>query len=373
HDDVLDTYVNKPLFQAFPLSEGQQYFKQQTWDLALAPNIKDTPVDPHTKQAVTPEDLIKGQPKQPWIGEAVIVVKGAIKNSGTVKEVQHSHRVRSGLLVRVEMNYVSADHGVSPFFYFDYAWLRDPKTGLPLHIRHPLHGQMRYWEPLARVKAVSVPNPKIAQSWTRPISTSSTPPWNNLDFVDPFQTAGAGSSSASSAPPPPPTHWILDSRLDEKEFFVRWKPNNGPEMSKVIAKPECRFGRVRLTHGADSWIVPAEEIYDVAVPILPKTNKLPLVVVRGEHTGKHLRQFFCKYWPNEEEPHIMAVVYHHWGTTAEKRQENHIEVQAKDCAQAAYEPNKQKFKADIEQLRRDARRSDKGKTPKRPYKPKPQH
>ncbi|THU99081.1 hypothetical protein K435DRAFT_856046 [Dendrothele bispora CBS 962.96] len=341
HDDVLDTYVNKPLFQAFPLSEGQQYFKQQTWDLSLAPNLKDAPVDPHTKQTVMPEDMIKGQPRQPWIDEAVLVVKGTIKTSGTVKEVQRSHHL--------------------------------PRTGLPLHIRHPLHGRMRYWEPLVRVKAVSIPNPKIAHSWTRPIWTSNTPPWSNQDFVDPFQTAGAGPSFTSSAPPPPPTHWILDPRLDEKEFYVRWKPNNGPEMSKVIAKPECCFGRVRLTHGADSWIMPAEEIYDVAVPILPKTNKLPLVVVRGEHTGKHLRQFFCKYWPNEEEARIMAVVYSNWGTTAEKRLENHIEVQAQDCAQAAYEPNKQKFKADIEQLRRDARRSDKGKTPKRPYKPKTQH
>ncbi|THU80596.1 hypothetical protein K435DRAFT_874228 [Dendrothele bispora CBS 962.96] len=330
HDDVHDTYAQKPLQEVHPLSDKQQYFKQASWGLTPAPNITTPIQDPHTRQPVLPEDFLKRQPDQPWLNQPVIVVKGAIKTTGIVKEVQRNQHVPSGLVVRVEMNFMSAEHGASPTFDFDYSWLRDPITGLPLHIRHPLRGRMRYWEPLTRVKAVSVPNPNALKPCTRPTSAPSTPPWNNRVFVDPFQNSGSGPSiSVSSASP---SHWSLDPRLDGKEFFVCWKPPTGPGMSKVIAKPECRFDRIRLTDGADSWVVPPAEICDVAVPILPKTNRYPLVVIRGEHTGKNLRQFFCKYWPNEEEPRIMAAVYSGWGTTAERKLEDHVEVEAKDFA-----------------------------------------
>ncbi|THU75402.1 hypothetical protein K435DRAFT_880899 [Dendrothele bispora CBS 962.96] len=270
----------------------------------------------------------------------------------------------------VELNFVSAEHGVSPRFTFDYAWLRDPLTGLPLHIRHPLRGRQKYWEPLGRIKAVSVPNPKLG---LQPLSanippTLPTPTWNGGDFADPFQAPGTGPSTTSLSSPS--LHWSVDPRLDDKQFFVRWQPKEGLGMHKVVAKPDCKFGRVLLSDGAQNWFVPPEEVFDLQLSIKPTTNKSPLLVVRGEHTGKHLRQIFCKYVDGEDEPVITAAVYGSWGTSAERQIEPYIEVRAKDCAFVTDEPNKEKFKEEINALRKAARRSESGKA-KRLYKPKP--
>jgi hypothetical protein len=54
------------------------------------------------------------------------------------------------------------------------------------------------------------------------------------EFVDPFQTPGAGLSSVTQSPLPPPHHWTLDSRLNGEEFFVKWKPAQGMAMAKVV-------------------------------------------------------------------------------------------------------------------------------------------
>ncbi|KAK7461152.1 hypothetical protein VKT23_009079 [Stygiomarasmius scandens] len=375
HDDVLDTCSNRTLQEAYPLDNTQQNFRQASWGLSFAPNLRSVPMDVHTNQVLRPEEGLSRQPEQPWIGVEVMVVKGPHKHRGTVKSVERNHRIPSGLRVSVELNYMSAEHGAVPEKYFDYEAVRDPITGLPLHIRHPLRGRERYWEPLTRIKAVSVPNPK-SQKFSLQQSGPSTPPWNSEDTVDLFQSPEAGSSSTSSASVP--SHWTMDHRLDGKEFFACWKPANGHNLAKVVAKPDCTHQRVQLTHGVEKWYVPPQEIHNLALPIKPTTNKDPLIVVCGEHTGKYLRHVFYTYESGEKEPLITAAVYLDWGTTGEKVLEvegEHgkaveVQVRAEDCARTAYDPNKSKFKDQIAALRAKARTSEKGKTPRRPYQPK---
>ncbi|THU87799.1 hypothetical protein K435DRAFT_804025 [Dendrothele bispora CBS 962.96] len=327
HDDVHDTCANRPLQEALPLGPHQRHFVQSTWGLSLAPNIDVRPVDRHTGHEIGPQDLLLRQPEEPWIGVSVAIVKGPLKHEGIIKKVERNHHVSSGLKVMVELNFASAEHGVSPRFTYDYAWLRDPLTGLPLHIRYPLRGRQKYWEPLERVKAVSVPNPKLRSLQNTSVSHSQptlpTPAWNGGEFLDPFQTSGEGPSTASSFSPP--THWAMDHRLDGKQFFARWQPKEGLGMPKVAAKPECKFGRVSLSDGGETWFVPPDEISDIELSIKPTTNKSPLLVVRGEHTGKHLRQIFCKYVDGEDEPVITAAVYGSWGTSAESQIEPYVE------------------------------------------------
>ncbi|THU88325.1 hypothetical protein K435DRAFT_803597 [Dendrothele bispora CBS 962.96] len=371
HDDVHDTCANRPLQEAFPLRLHQRHFMQATWGLSFAPNVDTSQVDPHTGREIVPQDLLIRQPDQPWLEVPVIVVKGSLKHRGTVKRVERNHRVSSGLKVDVELNYASAEFGVSPRFTFDYSWVRDPTTGLPLHIRYPLHGRQKYWEPLSRVKAVLVPNPKFSTAPARALAPSlPTPTWNGGDFVDPFQTSEATASDASSSSPASPVHWAVDPRLDGKEFFVRWQPDEGLGMAKVAAKPDCTLGRVLLSDGGENWFVPPHEIFDLMLSVKPTTNKAALVVVRGEHIGKSLRQIFCKYVDGVEEPVITAAVYDKWGTSAEKQIEPYVEVRAEDCAFATSEPNKSLFKEEIDKLRKAARKTESGKT-KRLYKPKP--
>jgi hypothetical protein len=205
------------------------------------------------------------------------------------------------------------------------------------------------------------------------VSTPPTPPYTG-QFVDPFETLGTGSSSISvpQAPPSPPRHWTMDPRLDGKEFYVRWKPCQGLGMAKVAAKPEYRHSRITLTDRAEVWVVKPEEVDHLDLPIKPTTNKAPLLVIQGVHIGKHLRQIFYTYPDGEDEPLITAAVYSDWGTSAERRCEDYIEVKATDCAFTTTDPNKHLFKKEIEELRKNARKSPKGaKTPRRPQKPRP--
>ncbi|KAK7459522.1 hypothetical protein VKT23_009505 [Stygiomarasmius scandens] len=341
HDDVVDTCSNKTLQEAHPLDDRQTNFRQASWGLSFAPNLQSVPIDAHTNQVLRSEDSLSHQPEQPWIGVQVMVVKGPDKHQGTLKSVERNHRVPSGLRVSVELNYMSAEHGAVPVKYFEYE------------------------------AALSVPNPKTLNR-SLPQPGSSTPPWNDSGFFDPFQTPGAGSSSSGSLGI---AHWILDPRLDGKEFFVCWKPADGDGFAKVIAKPDCIHRRVLLTHGVEKWYVPPQEIHDLALPIKPTTNKDPLVVIRGEHTGKHIRHIFYAYADGETEPRITAAVYLDWGTSNEKLvdiegeegESAEIQVWAEDCARAAYDLNKSRFKEQIAALRTKARTSDKGKTPRRPY------
>jgi hypothetical protein len=140
-------------------------------------------------------------------------------------------------------------------------------------------------------------------------------------------------------------------------------------MAKVIAQPNSQLNHVTLTDGGDVWTVPPEEVFLMDLPVKATTNKAPLLVIRGEHVGKYLWQIFYTYQPNVEEPLITAASYSAWGTSSEKRIEDHIEVKAEDCAFTAKDPNKSLFKDEITQLRKRARQSPNGaKTPRRPKK-----
>ncbi|THV04082.1 hypothetical protein K435DRAFT_791268 [Dendrothele bispora CBS 962.96] len=338
HDHVLDTCSNRTLHQTLPLSANQQYFKQASWDHSFAPNLNTPPVDRHTKEVLNPGDALDRQPDQPWIGAEVMIIKGAVKQRVTLKAVERNHQVPSGLRVLVELHFISAEHGAVPQIYVNYEAIRDPVT------------------------------------FTLPQPGSSTPLWNNTEFVDPFQTPSTSQSSPTASTSP--SHWTLDPRLDGKEFFVSWKPLNGGGLSKVVAKPDCKHQRILLTHSLNKWFVSPQEVYNLALSIKPTTNKDPLIAVRGEHTGKHVRHIFYTYVPDEEEPRITAVVYLDWGTAEERVLEERegeaveIQIRAKDCAWAAYDPNKAKFKDQIAALRARARTSEKGKGPRRPHKPK---
>ncbi|THU86822.1 hypothetical protein K435DRAFT_867883 [Dendrothele bispora CBS 962.96] len=359
HFTTLDVRIPRSqlyLREAAPLTAAQQRFKQSTWDVYSAPNFSPSPTDPFTGRQLLADDLVKREPKEPWINVPVRVVAGPVKNTGIVRRIERNYKNESGLRLLVEFDYVSADHGASPQFWLDYAAVRDPRTGLPLHIVHTLKGSQRFWEPLIPIKAVSVPClVRSGLESNQALQLPSTPTWNRDDCYDVF-TIDSDSPRASSAAEHPPSHWTLDSRLDGKEFCARWEP-----------KQESIY----INDGGSLWWVPANEIFDLALPIRPTTNKLPLLVVRGPHTGKYLRQIFCKFIENEDEPVITGAVYDRWGTSAEQQVEPYLEVKAEDCAFAASDPNKTRFKEEIDTLRKAARKSDKGKTPKRPYKPRP--
>ncbi|THU82161.1 hypothetical protein K435DRAFT_872606 [Dendrothele bispora CBS 962.96] len=365
HDHVVDTISKQYLRFATPLKDIHQHFAQLDWDAYRSPNLRYPPVDPFTGHWLTAEDIVTRQPEQPWLNVPVVVVSGHRKGFGNVKNVERSHLNKSRLRVLVEYSYMSADHGTVPQFWTDYGAVRDPKTGLPLHIVYPLRGHQRYWEPMTRLKAVSVPNPYLLNHWGRQESGSgsATPPYSPGPLVDPF----AGPSSCR--------HWAVDPRLDGKTFYARWQPQSGDALAKIRATPVTRSGKVQIKEasGMGGILVPPEEIYDVQVPIKPTTNRLPLLVVRGEHTGKFLRQIWCTYHnKNDEQPLIAAAVFDNWGTTAEALADPyHVEVRAEDCAEAADDINKNVFKQKMKELRDEARRPKPGcTTKKKVYKPR---
>ncbi|THU85908.1 hypothetical protein K435DRAFT_868817 [Dendrothele bispora CBS 962.96] len=326
HDDVLDTCANEPLYKVIPLQPHQQAFQQASWTLTYAPTVSRPAIDPQGR-AVPPQQYFIQQhrPPVPWIDKPVMVVKGLIKNCGIVKDVELYHRCKSGMRVLVEFDFISAELSANPRQWIDYGWMRDPTTGLPLHARYPL-GQRdaRYWRPLKPIRAVSVPAPKSAHPTQQP--QGMTPPHSTQDFVDPF-------------------HWLLDSRLDGKSFLARWEPldHSEPAIKDVVVTPDGQINR--------EVSLPA----DPQRPIKPPTNTRPLLVVRGEHTGKHIRQIYFKSQKGTTERLITASVFEPWGTPEEDRVEDHIVVRGEDCATVPSDPNKGRFEALMMSLRQIAR------------------
>ncbi|KAK7440769.1 hypothetical protein VKT23_016845 [Stygiomarasmius scandens] len=284
HDDVKDTYMDEPLCKAIPLLPHQAGFRQSSWDLAYAPTM--TPATDAQGRHLQPQQYfaIQRQPPIPWIDKPVMVIKGLLKNRGVIKDVELFHRYKSGMRVLVEYDFVSAEHGANPRFWVDYGWVRIlRKTGLPLHACYPL-GQrdQRYWRPLKPIRAVTVPNPQRGPEIQQIGST--TPLHQTRDFVDPF-------------------HWVLDIRLDGKSFLAQWEPSDRSEraMKDVVVTPDCKINQVWVEksdrRGPQRWKALPQEISLPADPqklIKPQHNTKPLLVVRGEHTGKHLRQIYFK-------------------------------------------------------------------------------
>ncbi|THU78953.1 hypothetical protein K435DRAFT_811120 [Dendrothele bispora CBS 962.96] len=238
------------------------------------------------------------------IYQPVMVIKGLIKNRGFVRDVELYHRFKSSMRVLVEFDFISVELGANPRLWIDYGWVQDPMTGLPLHIQHPLpQRDARYWCPLKRIRAVSVPAPLAADSL-------------QLDFVDPF-------------------HWTLDPRLNGKSFLARWE-HSQPAMKDVIVTLDGQLNR--------EVSLPA----DPQKLIKPQTNTRPLLVIRGEHMGKHLRQIYFRSQKGTQERLITASVFEPWGMPEEAQVEEHIVVQAEDCEDCAIvpsDPNKNQFAA----------------------------
>ncbi|THU79610.1 hypothetical protein K435DRAFT_810584 [Dendrothele bispora CBS 962.96] len=84
HDDVIDTAANKTLREAFPLGPHQHQFWQSSWDVAFAPNVQETPIDPHTKLPLQVQDFLTRQPPEPWLHVKVKIVKGSYKSEGWI-------------------------------------------------------------------------------------------------------------------------------------------------------------------------------------------------------------------------------------------------------------------------------------------------
>ncbi|THU88154.1 hypothetical protein K435DRAFT_866568 [Dendrothele bispora CBS 962.96] len=337
--------ANVPLCKVIPLQPHQQAFQQASWTLTYAPTVSRPAIDAQGRP-LPPQEYFAQQhrPPVPWIDKPVMVIKGLIKNRGIVKDVELYHRFKSGMRVWVEFDFISAELGANPRQWICYGWVRDPTTGLPLHAQYPL-GQRdaRYWRPLKPIRAVSVPAPRSADQTQQLVSR--TPPHLTQDFVDPF-------------------HWILDSRLDGKSFLACWEPldHSEPAIKDVVVTPDGQINRVWVEkssrHGPQRWKALPQEVSlpaDPQRPIKPPTNTRPLLVVRGEHTGKHIRQIYFKSQKGKKERLITASVFEPWGMPEEARVEEHIVVRGEDCAFVPSDPNKSRFEALMMSLRQVAR------------------
>ncbi|THU79973.1 hypothetical protein K435DRAFT_874872 [Dendrothele bispora CBS 962.96] len=366
HDDVYDSDTYKWLRVALPLAPHQMHFHQPSWDAAYAPNLEFCVWDYHERRYLQSKDMMIRQPPQPWIGKEVRVVGREWKSLGFVKEVERTRKSASGLRFLVELKILTAVYGL-PERWFDYSEVFDPRTGNSLDQAYPLTGhQKRYWQPLATPRHIK-PDADLQPVWISPFQMPArvqTPPWNAGDFVDPFATseASAGSSTISRAP----THWVSDPRLVGKKFYARWAPLNDIPMEKQVIEPG-EHGIVKVYSGAEVFIAHSDEIYDCNVRILPKTNKRPMVAIRGEHTGKNLRQIYYKYDDNGKEV-IVAAVYRNWALSNEEYVEQ-VEVRPEDLAEAPndwrLDPNEKRFAGEMKKMRDEARqkrvRKPKGK------------
>ncbi|KAK7461533.1 hypothetical protein VKT23_008707 [Stygiomarasmius scandens] len=343
HDDVVDTCSNQSLYRAFPLLPHQQGFQQASWSTAYAPNMTSPAILDGCILTAEEAMFRQQRPAEPWLGKPVVVIKGANKNKGFVKSVELFHRLKSGMRVLVEFDYISAEHGANPRSWVDYGNIRDPQTGLPLHIRHPLSKhEQRYWSPLTRIRAVSVSGPSgPAPPRFRPLlppSHTNTPIGNVLEGADPF-------------------HWSVDNRLDGKSFLAFYKPLDlsGKSEKEVIATPNSTLGFVSCTiNGREHWRALPQEIFlpaDPARPIKAQYNTKPLLVVRGEYAGKHVRQIYFKSQKGTAERLITASVFEPWGEVNEERKEEHVVVRSEDCAFVPNDPNKEKWEELMKSLR----------------------
>ncbi|KAK7441207.1 hypothetical protein VKT23_016688 [Stygiomarasmius scandens] len=343
HDDVIETCTKKPLYQALPLLPHQQGFRQASWGTAYAPTVTRPAMEGGRIVPAHEYLFLQQRPPEPWLDKLVIVIKGPIKNKGFVRGVELFHRFKSGMRVLVEFDYISAEHGANPRSYVDYGFIRDPDTSLPLHIRYPLSShERRYWRPLAKLRAVSVPAmratlPPCFQPLPPP-SHSKTPLGHDLGGANPF-------------------HWSVDVRLDGKSFLAFYKSSDplAENEKDVIVTPNSTLGYVSCTrNGREHWRALPQEILlpgNPAQPIKPQYNTKPLLVVRGEHTGKHIRQIYFLAQKGSSERLITASVFEPWGEAEEDRREEHIVVRSEDCAVVPNDPNKKKWTELMKSLR----------------------
>ncbi|THU96082.1 hypothetical protein K435DRAFT_858918 [Dendrothele bispora CBS 962.96] len=325
HDDVYDSCSHQWLRLAAPLGPQQKHFHQATWDAEYAPNLKFNVYDYHEKRYLVAEDLVFRQPSQPWVGKEVRVVSKEWKALGTVKQVERTGKCASGIRLQVELRIMTAVHGL-PVYWFDYAQVYDPKQPTPI------------------------------PEWRRP-TRAQTPPLSSNEFVDPF-TSSEPSAGPSTDPQAPPTHWLLDPRLIGAKFYARWVPLYDLPMEKQLVEP-TEQGIVKVYSGAEVFIARPEEIYDCAVRIRPSTNKKPIVAVRGEHTGKYMRQIHYKYDVNGKEI-VTAAVYVNWGLSNEEYAEQ-VEVRPEELAETSndwrHDPNEKRFAPEMKRMREEARKT----------------
>ncbi|THU94092.1 hypothetical protein K435DRAFT_860914 [Dendrothele bispora CBS 962.96] len=381
HDFVFDTVSQRYLQDIYPLKSNQLHFNQVSWDALLSPNVSQLPIDPETKRSITAEQVFNSLPPIPWIDKTVRVIKGNHKGAGTVKKAQRWHQSSSGIQLLIELDTWSYDKGSSPSYWFDYLDVRDPDTGLGLAERYPLRGRQRYWEPLEIAPRVKAQPIAIA------VQRTQTPPprhhdvyrdvdaWNPSShtplrlFMSDVPDAELNTSLDGNSPTvrtqilldgpatsTTPSHWALDPRLDRKKYLARHEPLNGPAVPRVWAELRRETGKIWIHPESDTpWPVPASEIVDHIPRVKPTTNKKPLLVIRGEHTGKHLRQIYIRYVDQEDTPKITAAVYGPWGSVEERLLEE-IEIDVNDVAEAQKDFNAAKFADDMKAMRVQARK-----------------
>ncbi|THU93059.1 hypothetical protein K435DRAFT_800024 [Dendrothele bispora CBS 962.96] len=332
HDDVYDSESYKWLRIAVPLGSHQIHFHQASWDADYAPNLEFCVYDYHEQR------------------KEVRAISKEWKSLGFVKQVEQTRNSESGLQFLVELKILTAVYGV-PERWFDYTQVFDPRTGDSLDLVYPLSGhQKRYWQPLVSPRHIK-PDKHPEREWISPFQIPSrvqTPPWTSGEFVDPFATA-----EASAGPPQAPMHWSgKNSTLAGFLQMIYLLP-----IEKQVIEP-AEHRTIKVYSGAEVFIARPEEIYDCNVGILPKTNKKPMVAIRGEHTGKNLRQIHHNYDDDGKE-FIIAAVYRNWALSNEEYVEQ-VEVRPEHLAEAPsdwkLDPNARRFVAEMKKIRDDARR-----------------
>ncbi|THV01590.1 hypothetical protein K435DRAFT_853605 [Dendrothele bispora CBS 962.96] len=382
HDFVFDTVSQRYLRDVHPLKSNQQHFFQVSWGTLVSPNVPRIPLDPGTNKPITVEHVFGSLPPVPWIGLTGRVIRGNHKGSaGTIKKAQRWDKTSSGIQLLIELDTWSYDKGTSPSYWFDYLDVRDPDTGLGFAERYPLRGRQRYWEPLKA--AAPVKAQPIAIVNRRP-HTPPPPPHNVYRDADawnpsshtplrlflPDESEAEGSTSHRGKSPAlqlwdssedtltstTPAHWTLHPHLDHKKYLARYEPPNGPAVPRVWAELRLETGKVWIEPESDiAHSVPACQIFDHIPRVKPTTNRKPLLVVHGEHTGKHLRQIYVRYIDQEDTPKITAAVYGPWGSVEERLLEV-IEVDANDVAEAQKDFNAPKFADEMKAMRAEARK-----------------
>ncbi|THV04658.1 hypothetical protein K435DRAFT_850734 [Dendrothele bispora CBS 962.96] len=342
HNDVYHTITRKMLKDAVPLTSQQQYFQQPGWSDKVESNVI---LDPLTGLRVKMDDPPMRTPQEPWLNKLVKVTHGPMKDYvGRVVGVNRAYdnpKFKSGLRITVQFDQTMLyTRGIGAREDWDYNWVLDCETGMLLDQAYPLRGYQKFYEP--DIASIMI-KPKVVSTIRQNTPDSRTPPPSPSHVL---HDGGAWDPSAMTPMHPlfsspslvsSPPHWTMHPSLDGKTFFAAYKPPNGEERERVHATPDRAIGRVKITYQQKSvFAVYPEHIFDIAGKnaIKPTSYQGGILAVRGPHVGKYMRRIYIRYDNDEhwKDPWMTCMVFENWGTDEQRIAEDHILVDASDCA-----------------------------------------